>query len=190
METIEATSEPGIAASAHQPPVTPRPRRTLRAVLIRLLEAWLARLHTPCPAPVVGLLPPPIGWSAQPVQDQHDPVRAPVRSAWQWLGVIVVLVLAVAVAWGAWRRIETLEQRHEEAVSMTLAAVEQELADQRASLGTIHTQVASLVTQATVAPSPPVREVPADMSVLKQEVEALAMTIGAYGAILGQHPPA
>ncbi len=185
MKRVETTSETGAAPPMPHVPVTPRPRRRLRAVLIRLLEAWLARLRTSGPAPVVLLLPAPIVRSAQTVLDQHDPVSVPARSAWQWLGVIVVLVLAVAAAWGAWRKMETLEQRHEEAVSMTLAAVEQDLADQRANLGTIRDHVTNLAAQ-VATPNTAVVDVSPELRALKQQVEELAMTIGAYGAILGK----
>jgi hypothetical protein len=120
------------------------------------------------------------------VQDQNDPVPAAARSIWQWLGAVVVLVLALAAAWGAWRKIETLEQRQEEAVSLTLAALEQELADQHANLDAIRTRMSSLATQVTTAPPPAESDVPLEVSALKQHVEELEMTIGAYGAILGK----
>ncbi len=153
MENVKATPETGTASPLSQAPVTPRPRRTLRAVLIRLLEAWLTRLRTPRSAPAVAWLPPPTAWVSTAAQVENDPVTVPARGAWQLLGVMLVLVLAGTAAWLAWHRIETLEQRHEEAVRMTLAAVEQELADQRASLGTIRTQVNSLAAQVTATPS-------------------------------------
>src|SRR5262245_38546151 len=110
MKRIEAPAEPDTTVSTCQTPVTRRPRRTLRAMLIRLLEAWLMRLRPPCPMAVVALLAPPLAWDAERVPNHTDVVSAPVRSAWQWLGVIVVLVLTCAAAWGAWRRIETWEQ--------------------------------------------------------------------------------
>ena len=186
MESIEATPERGTAASARQTPVTPRSWWTLRAVVIRLLEACLRRVRPSCAGPVVALLPAPTAWSAEAVQGEHDSVRLPARSAWQWLGVIVVLVLACAAAWGAWRRIETLERRHEEAVRMMLAALEQELADQRASLETIRIQVKGLTAQVTAASTTTMVDVPLELRALKQHVEEVEMTIGAYGAILGK----
>lgn len=186
MESSEATPEPGAAASVRQTPVTARPWWTLRAILIRLLEACLRRARRPCPIPVVALLPAPTTWSAEAAQGEHNAVSQPVRSAWQWLGVMIMLVLAVAMAWAAWRRIETGEQRHEEAVSMTLAAMAQELAEQRARLGTIQTQVTSLSAQVTAASGTALADVPLELTALKQQMEELEMTIGAYGAIVGK----
>jgi len=103
---------------------------------------------------------------------------------------MLVLVLAGTAAWLAWHRIETLEQRHEEEVSMTRAAVEQELADQRASLGTIRTQVNSLAAQITPAPNAAAVDVPRELGALQQHVGELERTIGAYGALLGKQQQA
>lgn len=186
MESSEAPPESGTATSARQTLVTPQPWWTLRAVVIRFLEACLRRARRPCPVAVVALLPAPTTWSAEAAQGEHNAVSQPVRSTWQWLGVMIVLVLAVAVAWAAWRRIETREQRHEEAVSMTLAALAQELADQRVSQGTIQTQVTSLAAQVTAASTTALADVPLELTALKQQVEEVEMTIGAYGAILGR----
>jgi len=190
MENVEATPESGTASPLSQAPVTPRQRRTLRAVLIRFLEAWLTRLRTPRSAPAVAWLPPPTAWVSKAAQVENDPVTVPARGAWQLLGVMLVLVLAGTAAWLGWHRIETLEQRHEEEVSMTLAAVEQELADQRASLGTIRTQVNSLAAQVTATPSAAAVDVRRELGALKQHVEELEMTIGAYGALLGKQQQA
>ena len=69
---------------------------------------------------------------------------------------------------------------------MTLAAVAQELTDQRARLGTIQSQVKSLAAQVTAAPSTTVVDMSLALRALKQHVEEVELTIGAYGAIVGQ----
>ena len=107
----------------------------------------MQRIQRPRSTSVIALLPPPTAWSTETAQGANDSVTGLASSVWQLLGVILVLVLAGTAAWLAWQRIETLEQRHEEAVSMTLAAVEQELANQQASLGMLRTHVDNLAAQ-------------------------------------------
>jgi hypothetical protein len=119
-------------------------------------------------------------------QGANDSVTGRARSAWHMLGVILVLVAAGTTAWLAWRRIEVLEQRHEEAVSMTLATVEQEVAHQRTSLGMLRTHVDTLAAQVTAAPRTASGEAPLELSALKQQVEELETTIGAYGVLFGK----
>src|SRR6185503_6017397 len=106
-----------------------------------LLEACVRRIQRPQSTSVIALLPPPTTWDMETAQAAHDSVTGRARSAWQMLGVILVLVAAGTTAWLAWRRIEALEQRHEEAVRMTLATVEQEVAHQRTSLEMLRTHV-------------------------------------------------
>jgi hypothetical protein len=98
---------------------------------------------------------------------------------------VLVLVLAGTVAWLAWRRIETLEHEHEETVSMTLAAVQQELVDQRAALATVRAEISQLGSQRTNESPAASVDVPSELNALTQQVDELAMTVGAYGAILG-----
>jgi hypothetical protein len=102
------------------------------------------------------------------------------------LGVLLVLVAAGATAWLAWRRIEALEQRHEEAVRMTLATVEQEVANQRTSLGMLRTHVDNLAAQVTAVSRTANGEAPLELSALKQRLEELETTIGAYGVLFGK----
>jgi hypothetical protein len=97
-----------------------------------------------------------------------------------------MIVLAGTAAWLAWQRIETIEQQHEEQVSMTLAAVKHELEQQRMSLNTIHDHVHRLTAQVSAASSPASTDLPLELSALKQHVEELELTIGAYGALLGK----
>ena len=185
MEHVETPPETGTAASVSPDAVSLRQRWTLRAAVIRLLEAGVQRLQRPHSTSVIALLPPPTTWDMETAQGANDSVTGRARSAWQMLGVILVLVAAGTTAWLAWRRIEALEQRHEEAVSMTLATVEQEVANQRTSLGMLRTHVDNLAAQVTASRTAS-GDVPLELSALKQHVEELETTIGAYGVLFGK----
>jgi hypothetical protein len=60
------------------------------------------------------------------------------------------------------------------------------MADQRASLGTIRSQVDSLAAQITAAPGAAAVDVPGELGALRQHVGELERTIGAYGTLLGK----
>lgn len=186
MEHVETPPETGTAASVSPDSVSLRQRWTLRAAVIRLLEACVQRLQRPHATSVIALLPPPTTWDSETAQGANDSVTGRARSAWQMLGVILVLVAAGTTAWLAWRRIEALEQRHEEAVSMTLATVEQEVANQRTSLEMLRTHVDTLAAQVTATPRTASGEAPLELSALKHHVEELETTIGAYGVLFGK----